>query len=68
MTGELAQRTAAVRAWLAALRAYTMVRHGGGAALCDDVTAAVDHARTRIPANVGIVARAKARVRARARA
>lgn len=68
LVGDLAQRAAAVWAWLAAFRTYMIVRHGDGVSLRDAVTVAADHARGRIPANVGVAARPEARARARARA
>lgn len=68
LVGDLGRRVASVRAWLAAFRSYLIVRHGDGAPFRDAAVAAVDHARVRVPANVGAAARPKARTRARARA
>lgn len=65
LEGETLQHVAAMRAWAAASRAYMMVRRGAGVALRDAVAAAVDHARLRIPANVGVVGPVLSRARAR---
>lgn len=67
LVGDPVQRVAAVRAWLAAFRCYIVVRRGDGVSPGAAAVAAIDHAKSRVPAHVGLPARPKAGARARAR-
>lgn len=66
--GDALRRIASVRAWVAVFRVYMIILHSAGVALRDAVVAGVDHARQRIPANLGAPAPERARERVHARA
>lgn len=53
LEGPTAQRIAAVRAWIAVFRAYSILRHDPGATVAAAIAAGADHARLRLPPGTG---------------